>query len=84
MKDLFGSEFSETTIKGGHYQERKRQLEYKKSSEKSKCCKLCKFAVCHTHQKNYYKCKLIGESSSSATDIRLNYVCKKFEEDKSV
>jgi hypothetical protein len=79
MKDLFGNEISEVeTVKKGYYAERKRQLEYKRSFNKNMCCKVCKYCICNIRAKRYYKCELIGLSMSSATDIKVNFVCKKF------
>ena len=66
------------------YQTWKWENRYKKAKENSKIrCKNCKhliskFAICPS-EKNYYKCELLGFSSSQATDIRLSYVCKNFE-----
>ena len=46
-------------------------------------CKNCTYLVCHNHNnRNYYKCDKMGQSSSSATDIRLSdKACKYFKEE---
>lgn len=47
-------------------------------------CKNCKhlFAnIYNTTSGKYYKCELLGRSSSAATDIRLSCVCDLFETD---
>lgn len=68
------------------YQRWKWEHKYKKAIENSNIrCKNCKhliskLAICPS-ERNYYKCELLGRSSSSATDIRLSYVCDLFEEE---
>lgn len=66
------------------YQRWKWEHKYKKAEQNSSArCKNCKhliskLAICPS-EKNYYKCELLGRSSSSATDIRLGYVCDLWE-----
>ena len=70
------------------YQTWKWKHKYKKAKDKSDIrCKHCKhliskLAICPS-EKNYYKCELLGRSSSSATDIRLSYVCDLWEKNGS-
>lgn len=63
------------------YQKWKYQNKYRKADDLSDIrCKNCKHRVIiHSSGKIYYKCRLIGISHSSATDIRLSNVCKNFE-----
>ena len=63
------------------YQTWKWKHKYKKVKEKSDIrCKNCKHLL---SERNYYKCELLGRSSSSATDIRLSYVCDLWEKNGS-
>lgn len=57
------------------YQKWKKDNNYRKSDSKNKRCGNCKNI---TSQNGYYKCILLGTSSSSATDIRLSNVCNQF------
>ena len=63
------------------YQQWKYNNKYRKADSDKRCknCKnlISKLAICPS-EKNYYKCKLLGISSSSATDIRLSNVCDLF------
>lgn len=47
-------------------------------------CKDCAYISCYSHNgRNYYKCDKIGDSRSTATDIRLSdTACKYFEEEQ--
>lgn len=66
------------------YQEWKYEQQYRKADYKSDIrCKNCVHLItvrpeCYRGKK-YYKCELLGHSSSSATDVRLSNVCNKFE-----
>ena len=66
------------------YQRWKWINKYRKANENS-CvrCATCKHSFANmpncTGVGKYYKCELLGRSSSSATDIRLSYVCDLFE-----
>ena len=83
MKDLFGIEVPDVEPdRSGEspYQAFKRQNRYRRSDCKKRRCKFCKFAVKKEyHDKNYYKCHLIGNSSCGATDIALRNVCDKWQ-----
>ena len=60
------------------YQRWKYENNYQKADYLSDIrCKNCKHLFLHCIK--YYKCELLGISSSSATDIRLSNVCKNFE-----
>lgn len=62
------------------YQKWKYDNNYRKADYLSDIrCKNCKYLIKRQYSKNYYKCELLGESSSPATDIRLSNVCKNFE-----
>lgn len=61
------------------YQRWKSENNYRKSDNKDKRCKNCKNRfITHSGEKVYYKCILLGMSSSPATDIRLSNVCNQF------
>jgi hypothetical protein len=53
---------------------------YQKSSEPFKKCEECQhlYAI-EYNDKHYFKCQLQGISASVSSDIRLSYVCDKFE-----
>lgn len=78
--DLFGDVVTEdrpTPI--GTRQKLKAQMGYREGT-KERCCKNCRHSVCFDyHDKNYYKCLLIGVSCSAATDIRLKNLCNRWE-----
>lgn len=83
---LFGDDIAahkiKNTSKMSDYQRFKIRNNYKKSDDKHKRCDNCKYIHRKRfHNKNYYKCLLIGCSNGSATDIRLSYVCDKHEEE---
>jgi hypothetical protein len=62
------------------YQKTKQQNNYRKSIDKNVSCKTCIYKLeSHHNGKTYYKCKIIGESFSSATDIRLKNVCNRWK-----
>lgn len=47
--------------------------------ERNKCKECAHRVVIHYNNKNFHKCRMMGISSSSATDIRLkDYACKLF------
>jgi len=81
MKDLFGQEIVDVERKvQSPYQKFKSFNHYRKSENKKERCKTCSSLIKKSyHSKNYYKCKLIGCSSSTATDIRLGNVCNKWK-----
>lgn len=50
--------------------------------DKNHICKECKYCIKYTATRNYYKCRKMGVTASSATDIRLkDYACRLFEVD---
>ena len=65
------------------YQKFKRLNNYGESSYKLYQCKNCKNLQGYNyHNKNYYKCELIGYSMSEATDVKLKNVCDQWEREK--
>lgn len=60
------------------YQRFKSMYHYRESTglERCKTCDLC--LLSEYHNKNYYKCELMGSSHSDASDIRLKMVCDKW------
>ena len=61
------------------YQKIKRANQYKKATGEDKCKNCANCRRYHHNDKTYYKCLIIGISSSSATDIRVGFTCKKWE-----
>jgi hypothetical protein len=57
----------------------KKKYNYRKSDKNGQKCKNCKHLTGFIHNEiRYYKCRLIGKSSSAATDIRLSNVCDRY------
>jgi len=83
--DLFSGEVQDAPedTDVGHesaYQAFKRRNNYRLAGDKAVCCKTCaNLRGISFHDKNYYKCRLIGCSASPATDIRLRDVCDRWE-----
>ena len=84
MKDtnLFG-EPDDFTIQHkeahGVFMKWKQDNQYHKATNTKKCGN-CRYSVCcEYHNKNYYKCHLMGLSRSEASDIRVSYVCNKWK-----
>jgi len=62
----------------GKYQKWKYENNYRKSFNEIRC-ENCKYLVVTSNvYRTYYKCIIMGTSSSQATDVRLSYVCDKF------
>lgn len=65
------------------YQIWKQENNYRKAVNHNidgKMCAKCKHLLKDTgHSVVYYKCELLGTSHSSATDVRISYVCDRFE-----
>jgi len=83
VPDLFGGEspIADTQAKSG-YKKVLQERGYGKAINKEQCCKNCAHIFKKGfHGKGYYKCELVGCSSSSATDIRLGAVCRMFEKE---
>lgn len=59
------------------YQQWKLENNYRKATD-DKRCKNCKNMVEKDELNKYYKCILLGFSSSPATDVRLSNVCNLF------
>ena len=73
----------EKPILRSKYQRFKWENQYRKANTEQKC-KNCKHLFYNmpncTGGGKYYKCELLGRSSSSATDIRLSNVCNRWEQ----
>lgn len=62
------------------YQRWKHENGYRKAENKNQCCKYCIYLCANMPStRAYYKCMMLGVSGSSATDVRLSYVCNLFE-----
>jgi len=59
------------------YQIFKKKNRYRLANDNLKCKNCLNCEGWSYHDKTYYKCKLMGFSSSEATDIRLKNVCDK-------
>ena len=83
MKDLFGNEVHPPkTIPRHGYKRLKYARGYKRSNDPIRRCKYCRHCVkVYGNTRDYYKCRLIGISSSEATDIRLRNVCMLWDMD---
>ena len=82
MRDLWGNDIPdiEPHTNESCYQRFKRRFNYQKSDDKNKRCKNCGNHINKPyHNGKYHKCKLIGSSCSTATDIRVGHVCDKWE-----
>jgi len=83
MKSLFNEEIPDIVPKKvlGKYKIFKANNHYQKSKNPDRQCPYCKhFLIMQTHEKKYFKCKIMGNSSSSASDIRDGHVCDLFIE----
>ena len=82
MRDLFGNQVEPVPPKAKHLgirQQWKLDNNYRKGDTATckDCLHLRKYEY---HDKTYYKCVLLGESHSTATDIRVSYVCNEHKE----
>ena len=85
--NLFGELQEIPDFKSTHqsvYQITKGKNKYGLAKNKTQSCKHCIncFYVESNSSKKFYKCKLIGNSSCEATDIKLKNTCNKFEPEK--
>lgn len=81
-RSLFGGdeEFQDVKKFISHYQKVKKQMRFRVSDVIGKSCKNCQNLTGVSHGgRAYYKCKLIGNSSSNATDIRLKNLCDEWK-----
>jgi len=81
--DLFGNEYDLNSLITecklfGKRQLIKQKIRYRLSENKDKCCKTCINCFSKKYANRYYKCKIIGDSDCSASDIRLKNVCDKW------
>lgn len=61
------------------YQRFKSMYHYREGVKGYERCLICNHCLkMEYHNKNYYKCELMGVSHSEASDIRLKMVCDKF------
>lgn len=81
MKDLWGNDIPdiEPPKPKSEYQKTKVNNGYRKANSWDvRKCKNCIYKKSHYQNgKYYYKCQLIGDSASEATDIRMSHVCRK-------
>lgn len=87
MKSLFGDEIPDITQNEKNKQIRevfkkwKFENLYHRSRMDGICCKYCKeFLRTGSGNSTFFKCKIMGTSNSSASDIRANHVCRHFKQ----
>ena len=61
------------------YQRFKSMNHYQESDNVESCKSCINLLKMECHNKNYYKCKLMGVSHSEASDIRLKMICHKYK-----
>lgn len=84
--DIFGNEIDIEEINQQIKKQRFNRLSIKgifrrmHGYDQNNNCRDCIYCICYRKNRNYYKCKKIGISSSEATDIRLrDCACDLFE-----
>lgn len=81
--NLFGElqEFDNPKRVKGYYKQWRNSSAYRKQNvNNGKSCSTCKYIFArYHHDKKYFKCKLQGGSYCESSDIRLSYVCNKYE-----
>lgn len=82
--DIFGGE-TEVRYKVFQASGAKLNLGYNpRGGNTKRSCKLCQhIRRCNYHDKNYYKCVVIGFSHGPATDVRLRGICLRFSRKKA-
>jgi len=82
--DLFGGE-TPIVKSNGEFKSKLESMVVRKAGRFDPKCKNCThFIRKGFHNKTYFKCALIGDTSSSATDIQAGYTCKKFTPKESI
>ena len=77
--DMFGNEIlPKKPNPRSKYQDYKQVFNYRKGGIDI-CRKCINFRRYEYHNKFYHKCILLGESHSTATDIRVTYVCDNYK-----
>lgn len=84
MKSLFGDEIPDISPKTneprGKFNSWKIENAYHRSQYPGISCKECNnFFKSGAGNKNFFKCKVMGSSASTASDIRANHVCVQFD-----
>ena len=82
QEGLFNEEVEMNVVKvvRGQYADFKRENHFRKGHLRN-CCKWCEhLRTVDTYGKKYFKCKMMGISSSAASDVRASSLCDKFEE----
>lgn len=79
MKDLFGNNVKQPDPAEGKFKAIKKRIGYRSTDSDFFSCRNCihlrKKQITRTH----YKCALIGDSASKASDVTLSSVCREFE-----
>lgn len=84
MKSLFNEDIPETVKPKprGRFNIWKTENNYRKSSGEQKC-KVCQHSERHRDRsKFFWKCRIMGISSSEASDIRAGHVCNRFKREE--
>ena len=86
MKSLFNEDIPDIPPQDadkeirGKFKKWKWENLYHRSQMGDICCKNCNnFVRTGAGNKTFFKCKVMGDSRSTASDIRANFVCKNFE-----
>jgi hypothetical protein len=87
--NLFGGEDEPAKAKRGPlgvFQQKRLDYDYRTSDSREKRRETCRwvYGIKFRSGKNVYKCRCIGISHSTASDIRLKSVCRHWEEECKV
>ncbi len=79
--DLFGGESRiVSSSRPGTYADALKKRNYRKQEFGNPYrCKNCKHFIRKEYAKRYFKCELLGDTRSEATDIKANNVCDLYE-----
>ena len=79
--DLFGGKTPIKEPVTGEFARLKKKWDYGPSESPTFMCGTCKNLIKKVlaNGKNVYKCELIGDSASEASDVKLNHICMKWE-----
>lgn len=79
--NLFGEnvEYPSPVKSISNYQKFKGWNNYRKSDNPKMICGTCKHFTARVFDRTYFKCRLIGLSRSTVTDIAKGHVCNKWE-----
>ena len=78
--NLFGDmqEIDPVSEPKSKYQRFKSMYHYRESIGAERCKNCINCIVINYHNKNYYKCEIMGISNSEASDIRIKMICDRW------